>query len=264
MDNILQEMRHKREYEEKFNAYVRELMDRSNKETLEILANYRDFPLEILKESEVFYIGEMTEMLLPNYIDDILDFGVISETNNKPIFHNRYVIPIKNEEGIIQNLVGYSYEAKERYIYGTSKYYRRRDTLWGLENLKLAYELGFAIVTEGITDAIRIRSLGFKNAFAKCGTHESKYVMGLLNRCRYGIIRIPDRDSAGIKSLKHWECNRHITLFTNLKYKDIDEMCKESEFNKEVVKQYINDCINWLTKEEHRGQKAMCESVTIL
>ena len=48
-----------------------------------------------MKNCGIFYIGEMAEMLLPEYIDKISEFGVISPTNNMPIFKGRWVIPIK-------------------------------------------------------------------------------------------------------------------------------------------------------------------------
>ena len=141
-------------------------------------------------------------MIIPKYIEHLEDFGVISPTNKKPIFNNRWVIPIKNEKGLVQNLVGYTPDAHERYIYGTALYYRRRDTLYGLENLYLAYEMGYAILVEGITDAIRLKSLGYRNTFAMCGTHKSDYILRQLNRCRHGVIKIPDRDNAGLKASK--------------------------------------------------------------
>ena len=206
----------------------------------------------------------MAEMLLPEYIDKISEFGVISPTNNMPIFKGRWVIPIKAQNGKIQNLVGYSPSADERYIYGTAKYYRRRDTLWGLENLHKAYELGYAIVTEGITDAIRLRDLGYSNAFAMCGTHQSKHIINQLNRCRHGIIRIPDRDDAGIRALKGWQFNRSATLYINFKYKDLDEMCRESYENQEWAKQYIDACIDWIKSDCHNGRESLTEKITMI
>lgn len=264
MEQVIKELQLKDRYEQLLTEYVNELRDRSNKEKLKEFSLFRDFSLEVIEESGIFYVGDMVEMLLPQYIDMLEDFGVISPANKKPIFSNRYVIPIKNEKGLVQNLVGYSAQANERYIYGTSKYYRRKDTLWGLENLKLAYELGYAILTEGITDAIRIRDLGYKNAFAMCGTHKSDYIIRQLNRCRHGIIKIPDRDEAGQRALKGWDFNRSITIYINLQYKDIDEMCRNSVGNKEWFKEYLEECIKWIKSDVHRGYKNISESVTIL
>lgn len=264
MQDISLAFQRKKEYNIMLTEYTNELRKRSEQEMIEKFAELRDFPLDIVQKTGIFYVREMAEMLLPNYLDKISKLGVISPTNNKPIFNNRYIIPIYNADGLVENLVGYSKDANERYIYGTAEYYSRTDTLWGLENLNIAYELGYAILVEGITDAIRIRSMGFPNTFAMCGTHKSEHIISVLNRCRYGVIRIPDRDRAGLQALQGWEYNRSVTLYTNLRYKDPDEMCRESEENRELFKAYLNDCINWLKTEEHKGKKCLCESVTIL
>ena len=206
----------------------------------------------------------MAEMLIPSYIDRLDSLGVISETNKKPIFRERWVMPIRGENGLVQNLVGYSPHFDERYIYGTSRYYRRRSTLYGLENLNLAYEMGYAFLTEGITDTIRLRDLGFKNSFAMCGTHTSQYVINQLNRCRNGVILIPDRDKAGINAHKAWNFKRSVTIFINFQFKDIDSMCKGSKENQELFLEYAQACINYILSEEHNGKQYSKESVTIL
>jgi DNA primase len=237
-------------------------MARSTKDSIEF-AKIRNMPVEEVKQSEVFYIGNMAEMLLPKYLDDVQDFGVISENNGKPIFSNRWGIPIKDRDGTILNLVGYSSDAKERYIYGTARYYRRRDTLYGLENLDLAYRLGYAILTEGITDAMRIRSLGYKNAFARCGTHKSDYMLRQLNRCRFGVIEIPDRDVAGRKSEKLWDFNRSVKIYVSIQYKDCDEMLRSGE-NTSVFMSCLNQSIKDVTAMEHRGEKSKNTYYTIM
>lgn len=261
--NTLNELSKLKEYTSELTSYVDELRLRAGNNMLEYFSQLRKFPMEIIKEQKIFYIGDATEMLLPGYMDKIEEFGVISPTNKKPIFHCRFVMPIMDIDGNVLNLVGYSKEANERYVYGTAKYYRRRETMYGLENLPLAYELGYAIVTEGITDAIRLRSLGYKNTFAMCGTHGSEFIMKQLNRCRYGVIKVPDRDEAGQKALKKWECCRSLTLNTFVAYKDIDAMCFASEENIAWVKGYMDDCINWIKKQEHFGKKCLSENVTM-
>lgn len=255
IDNSLTELNN---YTDLLTEYTNVLRERAGDNMLQYFSQMRDIPLEEVIKSDIFYIKDATEMLIPSYLDKVESFGVISPTNKKPIFHNRFVIPIKDVNGKILNLVGYSKEANERYVYGTAKYYRRRETMYGLENLHLAYELGYAIVTEGITDTIRIRSLGFPNCFAMCGTHSSEFIMKQLNRCRYGIIKIPDRDSAGQRAAKGWKTYRSVTLNTFIAYKDVDEMCKENDLHKEYVRDYINQSIEWLKRQEHNGYN--CEN----
>lgn len=250
-------------YTNRFTEYVEELRQRAGDRNLAEFAELRHFPIDTIKENGIFYIGDATEMLIPKYLGEVESFGIISPNNKKPIFHNRYVMPIKNTDGRVLNLVGYSKDADERYIYGTSKYYRRRETMYGLENLELAYELGYGLLTEGITDAICLRGLGYKNSFGMCGTHKSDFIMKQLNRCRYGIIKFPDRDSAGQRALHGWKSYRSVTINTFLAYKDIDEMCRDREENKEIVKDYIDSCIEWLTTQEHRGYTCQNEVITM-
>ena len=262
--NIKNAISERVKYEQILTNYAQVMFTRGNKDKLREFADFRGFKVETVENSGIFYVGEMTEMLLPSFMDHLPRMGIISETNYKPIFRNRWVIPIKGEDGLVRNFVGYSPDANERYIYGTSKYYRRKETLYGLENIKLAYEMGYALLTEGITDTIRLRDMGYPNTFAMCGTHRSDYIIRQLNRCRHGIIKIPDRDNAGLRALKGWESNRSLTLMINMQYKDIDEMCRGSEENQEWVKAYLTDCINWLVSDTHRGQKCLSEVVTVL
>lgn len=263
MSNIDKELNDMKNYTSGLTEYVNKLRERAGNTMLDYFAELRQFPKEVIEEQKIFYIGDTTEMLLPSFYDKVEEYGVISPTNKKPIFHNRFVMPIMDTNGNVLNLVGYSKEANERYVYGTAKYYRRRETMYGLENLNMAYELGYALVTEGITDTIRLRGLGYKNTFAMCGTHKSEFIMKQLNRCRYGVIKIPDRDEAGQKAARGWYCNRSIMLNTFIAYKDIDEMCSASEENIPWVKDYIDDCINWIKQKEHMGLNCGMEVVTM-
>lgn len=264
MNKVISQLKEMEDYTKYLTEYVEELRDRAGDNMLDYFAEMRKFPREVIDEQKIFYIGDATEMLLPNYIDKVESFGVISPTNRRPIFHNRFVMPIMDEKGMVINLVGYSKEANERYVYGTAKYYRRRDTLYGMENIELAYQLGYMFVTEGITDTIRMRSLGYKNTFARCGTHGSDEMNIISNRMKHGIIRIPDHDKAGQAAVKKWECCRGITINPFIAFKDIDSMCYESEEMCEVVKAYMDEAIRWITKSEHNGMQSENKIVSII
>lgn len=253
------------EHLDRFTEYVNILKERSNKDKIKELSKLRGFSMKVIEDHDIFWIGEMSEMLVPDFLDELQEFGVISETNHKPIFHHRWVMPIKNEEGKVINLVGYSNEADERYVYGTGKYYSRTDTLFGLENLNEAYRCGWAIITEGITDTISVRGVGYKNTFAMCGTRPSDYKMRLLNRLRYGVIFIHDRDKPGDGTRKHWVVNRYFRFNTPIKYKDADATLHDPEQdNTEWFKNCMDMAIAWIKEREHKGYKCPCQEDTMM
>lgn len=237
-------------FKDELTDYVNELRVRAGNKRLKELGVLRKFSDETIKRQKIFYIGDSVELLIPSYIDRLSDFGVISSANGKPIFHDRYIMPIMDTSGKVINLVGYNKEADERYLYGTAKYYERRDTLYGLENLHKAYEEGYGILTEGITDTIMLRNIGFEVSFANCGTHRQDVGIRQLNRCRHGVILIGDRDEAGVKARKRWEVNRGVAINTFITFKDIDEMCRASDSNIEIVKECINEAIGYIKSRE--------------
>lgn len=251
--SLEQQLSEIREYNTKLTNYTDCLRSRSSEKALANFAETRGYSLDFLKSIGVFYVGDEAEMLIPKFMNDLKELGVISLTNNKPIFSNRYVIPIHDENHLVQNLVGYSADSKERYVYGLGKYYLRRDTYYGMENMKKAFELGWAIVTEGITDSWVYRSSNIDNAFANCGTHSNKLGVDLLNHLRYGVIVIPDRDSAGEKAFKRWKFDRVIRVNTSIAFKDSDEMCRNNARNKEILLDVIRQVVDELTSRDRTG-----------
>lgn len=244
VEKVLFEMR---SHAEKFTEYVDYIFKRSDETKLAELANLRQFSTQILIKQQVTYVPKSAaSLMVPKFQDDLRSFGVISE-RNKPVFYDRWLIPIRNSRGQVINLVGYSNTANDRYLFGRSPYYDRRNTLFGLENLSLVEELGYAIITEGITDAIRLRDMGFPNTFAMCGTGFSTFNCGVINRRAVrGVICIPDRDEPGRKALKGWGFNNRFIVWADPKYKDIDEMCRKHPQGIVAVKKALNRVISTL------------------
>lgn len=250
-------------YLNKYTEYVKCLYENSNKDKIREFSELRKIDLKAIENAGIFYIDNQAAMVIMDFYNYLKSFGVISNTNNKPIFHDRWVIPIKNTDGKVLNLVGYSNQAAERYIYATGQYYMRNETLWGLENLDIAYELGYAIITEGITDALHIRSVGYPNTYGMCGTGKGIHKLRQLNRLKYGIIRITDRDYPGERTKSLWITNRYLTLNTPVKYKDSDETLKHEE-NIEWFKQYLDLSIEWITNKENKGFSTDTLEVTMI
>lgn len=225
---ISEYLKEKQQYLTEYAEYVKIVREHSweqHPDKLLELVERRGIPLETIKEHEIFYIQTYQELMVPQFIDRLEKFGLINELNHMPIFHERWIIPIKDFDGNIINLVGYSPDVDNRYLYGNAKYYDRKNDMFGMENYKTAYELGWAIYVEGITDCIAMRSLGFKNVFASCGTMVSDIKMRHLNQIKHGIIFITDRDKAGQNTLKHWRinCCVYLAISIETRFKDIDD-----------------------------------------
>lgn len=229
---------------DRFTEYVDYIYKRSDKSKLDELANLRRFSPSTLAEQRVFYVPKSAaSLMVPKFNEDLRSFGVLSE-RNKPVFYDRWIFPILNTHGQVVNLVGYSPTARDRYLYGRSPYYDRRNTLYGLENLSLVSEVGYAIIVEGITDAIRLRDMGYPTTFAMCGTGNSTFIYGQINRrVESGVIVIPDRDEPGRKALKNWAFKNRFVIWADPQFKDIDEMCRQHPIGVKAVQDALNQVI---------------------
>ena len=163
------------------------------------------------------------------------------------VYHDRWVFPIKDMKGNIICHVGYTPDSNERYVYGTSLYYSRLHDLYGLEQYPLALKEGWAIVTEGITDCLAFRGLGYKNAFAMCGVRKSTYKELILNRLNYGILKVPDNDKAGKRTIPIWDFKRSFLIKTPFGYKDTAKILESNEWRehyKACLPQVIDELIS--------------------
>ncbi|GHU93223.1 hypothetical protein FACS1894208_02310 [Clostridia bacterium] len=229
MGTVENELSAMHRHAERFTEYVTYVSGRSDKTKLNELAALRRFSPQVLEKQQIFYVPKSAASLMaPAFREELRGFGVLT-TRNTPVFYDRWVFPIRNSRGQVVNLVGYSNKASTRYIYGKANYFDRRNTLFGLENLHLVSELGYAIVTEGITDTLRLRDMGFLSTFAMCGTHSSDFIFGQINRrAERGVVCVPDRDEPGQKALKGWKFENRYVIWPDPKYKDVDEMCREN------------------------------------
>jgi DNA primase len=220
---------------ELFTKYAAKLFDRADVSKIDWITERRGFQAQTWLDAGIFYVDDAVKFALPEFIEqsaDILNrFGIIDAKTKQIMFRDRFIIPIRDTRGAVINFVGYTPNSDMRYLYGHGKYYTRT-TAFGLENLNHIAELGVAIVTEGITDALRIRELGFKNVLAMCGTRRSLGTELLLNKlCKKGVIIIPDTDTAGIKAEADWLFKRKVVLVLpydgvkqgRMRYKDADE-----------------------------------------
>lgn len=260
---------------ELYGRYVKALKEQSKQkypDKIQELSDLRKISVQTLEQAGTFYIGNMAEMLLPEFFDHIGEFGVISETNGKPIFEGRWVFPISDFCGNVTNLVGYKRDAEVRYLYGTGKYYSRSDDFYGAEDLRTIYKMGWGILVEGITDRLAVVDSGHRNCLATCGTGNSSIKMTQLARVKYGIIFIHDRDSAGDSTRKHWVVPRGVRVNIVSGDKDIDAYLHSNNDAQEIASRaqefesVIASCVDFLKKGVCLGgdiKHPIIESITL-
>lgn len=241
-------------------------------EKLQELADMRRMKVETLEKAGIFYIGDSKEMIIKEHFDNLKLFGVINELNDKPIYNERWIIPIKDICGNYTNLVGYKRDADVRYMYATGKYYSRSDDFYGAQKLKYIYQVGWVVVVEGITDCLALEDVGIMNSLATCGTAANMLKMTQLSRVKYGVVFIHDRDSAGDGTRKHWIVPRCIRLNIATGDKDIDaylhspDMIEERDNRSEWLLRVLGDCHEFLKKGRCIGgdmEKPIVEDVTL-
>lgn len=244
----------RKEFRKQFTNYVNSVYKLSNKDMQASFSNLRQIPLNSIKEKGIFWVGNSVELMIPEYIGLLERFGLISEANGKPIFNNRWIIPIRDKDNLVQALVGYSNTSENKYVYSTTDFYMRGDSLYGEEQLEKTMKDGYAVLVEGITDAIHISSLGFDNIYANCGSRKGTLNFLRLNRLKYGIIRIRDRDRAGDGTKNKWITDRYIDLVTPPQFKDSDEVLKDVEY-REIFKEYLDACIEMIKSNSFKGKE---------
>ena len=245
------------EYRKEFTEYVKKLQFNSNKEELDNLATIRKFDRDLLEKLGVFYIGKEAEMLIPDEngkIDNIKykKFGIISPTNNRPIYSDRFIIPLYDLNGYIMALVGYSLNSKQRYIYSNTEYFFRNDILYNLQIYEKCVKDGYVIVTEGITDCIRLLNMGFTNVMSTAGAHRSLWMMQMLDNID-NIIFIPDRDRAGDGTKEYWITHNYTRLLVPFYCKDLDEFAKRSDKEELVLKYFVKMAIEHMVNKKNKN-----------
>lgn len=205
-----------------------ELYENSKKIALKEYCSLRGYDISTVEQLGIFYIFNQTELIIPKYINYLIDFGVIAESNKKPIYRNRYIIPFYDINGLVCGMAGYSFESKERYLYATTKYFQRRDIIYGMENYEQCIKDKYAFVVEGLTDRMALNNIGINNVLSTAGAHKSSYMMSVLSLIE-NVIFIPDRDDAGDTTKSYWKTNKYIRVYIPFIYKDIDEYIRKSE-----------------------------------
>lgn len=115
---------------------------------------------------------------------------------------------------------------KKNFLYGLSAENYRQDKI---------------IVVEGMTDQLRVNSLGLPFGTGLLGNRISPAARAIINRFKHKIL-IPDRDKTGMEALEIWQKqitgDKHIILLEDAK--DIDQKIKEDPNQGPRFVQFVN------------------------
>lgn len=249
-------------FRKRLTEYVEILHRNQDSRRLDDFCIARHFNRDLVDKLGLIYIENMAELVVPEFLEELVDFGVISPNNRKPIYSDRYVIPIRDMSGLVMGLVGYSLSDKARYMYANTKYFERNDILYGMEKYEKCLEAGYIVVTEGITDCFRIKQLGYELCMSTAGAHRSLFMMQMLDMIPI-VLFIPDRDRAGDGTKEYWKTNNYGRLLIPFIYKDLDEYACSSERSANNLKEYVDMALNYMRESLDKGIAIVGEEMPI-
>lgn len=248
-------------YELSTNYYKNNLNSKSGSLAREYLANRK-----LNKETiDKFDIGlslntGLIDLLKGKYsLTTLNDIG-LSTDNNKDIFKNRIMFPIKDNDGNIVAFSGRKYTDNDEAKYINSKetkIFKKGEILYNYhtakESIKKKKEI---IICEGFMDVIRLSTIGFDNAVALMGTSFTKEQEEIVRSLKVKIILNLDQDNPG-KSATYTigetinKSDTTVIVFNDAK--DSDELISEfgpDKFIKAYEQRvnYIDFKLNYLKK----------------
>ena len=117
-----------------------------------------------------------------------------------PTQNDRYVFPIFLPGKVIAGFSGRTLKPNETLKYQTELMFKlsKKDLVYGLD-VALPYikEMGFCIIVEGILDAVRCWSVGYKNTVAPCCSYVSENLAILLKGITENFVLLQDNDYGG-------------------------------------------------------------------
>lgn len=193
---------------------------------------------------------------IDNY--QLLNAGLVSLTDKNEFidfFHDRLIIPIKNEFGNIAGFSGRTINQNEKIKYintKTTTVFQKENILFNLFAFdKTKYEEIF--IVEGYMDVFAFRRLGIENVVASMGTAFTINQINIIKKYKNikRIILCLDNDNAGNEatiSLYEKLSKNNFDIFLvrpySKKFKDVDELSRQ--LSKEECLKIINDQIGFI------------------
>lgn len=168
----------------------------------------RGFTQELIEDREFGYIPQDTvekwirEGSVTFDLNDLLDVGFLrlnEQGEYRPVFGNRVLIPIQDEQGNTVTFSGRAvHDETPKYLHGQNTILFQKDNqLYNYSNAK-NYAYGNEIyIVEGFMDVAGGNKIGMNNIVATMGTSLSTTQLDMIKRLNCEIVLMRDNDQAG-------------------------------------------------------------------
>lgn len=206
---------------------------------------------DTLKSMGVFRAYNLSDikLLLPEFSNQQLkEFGLVTEHGDY-LLAGRYVLPIRDIQGKVIAMVGWSeYGGPKKYITTSTVGFSRDASFFNYDCYRLSHEKygGLVYLVEGIFDTISLKSIGLP-VIGNQGLEMSSIKKEMLKRFKK-VVAIPDNDRAGMsvnpylnkisgKDRKFsWDIeidNVFVSLMTGVK--DCDDLVREFDAYDDLI-----------------------------
>lgn len=173
----------------------------------------RGFSDSTIEKYELGTSGKGFEQILRKHMkgigytdEELMLSGVISKSEKNgryyDFFHDRALIPIKNENG---NVVGFGGrtlvdDAAKYKNTRTTPCFQKSNVLFNMNVAKKSMQKNLLVV-EGFMDCISAYQSGFDNVIAGCGTAFTDQYIDIIKKTNKGVVLCYDNDEAGQRAL---------------------------------------------------------------
>lgn len=213
------------------------------------LRGYVDIRMKnTLVEMGVFYVDYYDTSMYKVGCKDLEKYGLLSESGNF-LLEKGYCSPIRDAEGYLIAIVGWfpGRPSAKKYITATGRYFKKKYSLFNIDNAIQLSDFKYLFIVEGIFDCIAMRSIGLP-CVAIQGSEMSK-IKRLIFKMFRKTVSLPDNDSVGRDELTEWEVqgnNTYVKISGSVtvgdreyKMKDCDDLIKTFDNMEEVFMGYV-------------------------
>ncbi|WP_275372510.1 toprim domain-containing protein [Clostridium tertium] len=209
----------------------------------EKVAEFRGLKKETLENIKGFYVQDPIKDILPIVGEDIFFNPVFGFYPGDNMYRERFILPVWTVDKKVMGFIGYDNLSTFRYLLSETEGFKKRTSVYGLNNINKILDEDYLIVVEGHFDERRLFELNYP-IFALQGTAYPPFLKQLVKPLK-GIIHLLDKDAAGLNAVKY---NRNIHKNSVVMYlpkgEDPDSYLKDVN-NQVAFKEAVDEVIRY-------------------